>query len=147
MTLRKISAAMLLALAMLASAVSGPAASAAAVGTARLHRMVVDNAYAAEAGRAMPYTVVDARTRREYDAEHVFSAISVPTADFAGTAGLLPNDKDSPLVVYCGEERSACAQWVDKALSAGYSNVAVYADGFAAWEKDRMPVASTAGRR
>jgi rhodanese-related sulfurtransferase len=65
--------------------------------------MIVDNAYEIERGREKRFTVIDTRTKKEYDAAHIFSAISIPEKDFEKSMTLLPQDKSVILVVYCND--------------------------------------------
>ena len=112
------------------------------IDTARLHSMVVDNAYALEGGRNRPFMVIDARTREEYDKAHIFSAINIPEKDFGRSMDLLPKDKDVLLVVYCNDLKSeASRKWVDKAKTAGHTNIVIYSEGFQVWKEKSMPVA------
>ena len=112
------------------------------IDTARLHSLVMDNAYSLEAGRGTRHAIVDARTKENYNEAHIASTISIPEADFEKSSALLPNDKREPLVVY-GDDATdeSNGKWADKAAAAGYTNIVVYAEGFAAWEKNRMPAA------
>lgn len=110
------------------------------IDTDQLHAMVVDNAYLMEGGRARRFTVIDARTKEEYDEAHIFSAVSIPKDDFEKSMNRLPQDKGLPLVVYCnGDDFETCGKWVGKASSAGYTNVSIYSEGFAEWKEKKMP--------
>jgi len=110
---------------------------------AQLHSMIVDNAYSLEAGREKHYTVIDARTKEEYDEAHIFSAISVPVRDFEKLIDLLPKDRETLLVVYCNDTNfETSRKWADKATAAGYANIAVYSEVFSAWMKNNMPTVS-----
>ena len=126
-----------------ASAATSPAATdQGSIDTARLHAMIVDNAYRLEGGRAMPFIVFDARPRRDYDAAHIFSAVSSPADDFERNAALLPRDTGTQLVVYDNDGNDeASLAWARKAAARGYRNVIIYADGFPAWQAQGMPVA------
>ncbi len=118
-------------------AASGPRT----IDTAHLHRFVVDNAYRYEAGRERQTTIIDSRSREEYEQAHIFSAISVPTGEFERSKDLLPEDKGAPLVVYDNDpEPGTSRKWAEKAAALGYVNIAVYSDGFSAWKKNKMPV-------
>ena len=113
------------------------------IDTAQLHAMVVDNAYTLEGGRKKHFTIVDARTKEEFEQAHIFSAISIPEKDFEKSKALLPNDKSVLLIVY-GEDANLeiSRKWADKATAAGYTNIAVYSDGFSIWKKNKMPTVS-----
>ncbi len=104
--------------------------------------MVVDNAYKLEGGRQRSFTIVDARSKEAYAEAHVMSAISVPEAEFAARADLLPQDRSRLLVVYGdGAELGVAARWAERAIAAGYRNVAVCSEDFRRWKERSMPVA------
>jgi rhodanese-related sulfurtransferase len=112
------------------------------IDTAQLHSMVVDNAYRIEGGREKQFTVVDARSKQEYDEAHIFSAVSIPEGDFVKWQHLHPMSKDVLLVVYCDGTKSVTGiKWANMAAAAGYTNIAIYSEGFTAWKKKQMPVA------
>lgn len=112
------------------------------IDTSTLHSMIVDNAYRIEGGRDMNFTVIDARTKEEYDEAHIFSAISIPEKDFDKSVYLLPKDKSGLLVVYCNDrEIEKVKKWADKAAHAGYVNIAIYSEGFQVWRTNKMPIA------
>ncbi len=116
------------------------------IGTDQLHSLAVDNAYRLEGGKDTRFTIIDARTKKEYDSSHIFSAISIPENDFGSSKVLLPKDKGTLLVVYCdGADPTVCRKWAEKAETTGYANIAIYSEGFTAWEKKKMPVAPLAG--
>ncbi len=118
------------------------------IDTAQLHSMIVDNAYRLEGGREKQFTVVDARTKEEYDNAHIFSAISIPEKDFDKFRTLLPNDKGAQVVVYCMDtEPGTSTRWAGKAAALGYANIVIYSEGFSAWRAQRMPIAPLNGTR
>ena len=109
---------------------------------AQLHEMIVDNAYRLEGGREMQFTIIDARTKEEYDEAHIFGAINVPEKDFEKSMDLLPKDKGVLMVVYCSDMKSETGiKWAGKAAAAGYTNIAIYAEGFIVWKEKHMPIA------
>jgi rhodanese-related sulfurtransferase len=80
-------------------------------------------------------TLVDARPKRaKYDKGHIPTAISIPDTHFDKFKDQLPEDKDQLVVFYCGglhcklSHKSAA-----KAISLGYTNVKVFAEGYPAW--------------
>ena len=112
------------------------------IDTAQLHSMIVDNAYRLEGGREKQFTVIDARTKEEYDEAHIFSAISIPENDFEKSIHLLPKDKGMLLGVYCNTAKfETCGKWAGKAASAGYTNLSIYSEGFLVWKEKKMPIA------
>jgi rhodanese-related sulfurtransferase len=71
------------------------------------------------------------------------SAISIPENSFERGADLLPKDKATLLVVYANDAGSpAIGKWAAKAASVGFTNLAVYAEGFPVWKAKKMPVVS-----
>ncbi len=111
------------------------------IDTARLHSIVVNNVYSFEAGREQQFTVIDARSEEEYNEAHMVSANSMPVKDFEKLNRFLPKDKGAFIAVYDNDINSGAGmQWSDKAAAAGYTNVAVYSEGFQAWKKKQLPI-------
>jgi rhodanese-related sulfurtransferase len=79
-------------------------------------------------------TVIDSRPARKYDKGHVPVAINISDTLFNDHADLLPKDKSSLLIFYCGgltcplSHKSAF-----KAEALGYTNIQVYAAGYPDW--------------
>jgi rhodanese-related sulfurtransferase len=132
----------LLTLLLIVASIAFPASGFRMIDTEQLHSMMMDNAYRLEGGRACPYTIIDTRTKEDYDRAHIFSAISIPAYDFDNSKNLLPKDKGALLILY-GNDRdvTACRQWTGKAGAAGYTNIAIYSEGFMTWKEKGMPVA------
>ena len=79
--------------------------------------------------------IIDSRPKaKKYDKGHIPGALSIPASQFDKMNGLLPQDKHSLIVFYCGgyfcplSHKSAYA-----AMNIGYSNVKVFAAGYPAW--------------
>lgn len=85
-----------------------------------------------------PLMVVDARPKgRKYDAGHVPGAVSLPDSQFDKLAGILPADKATALVFYCGGFKCKLSDnSARKAMGLGYTNVTTYQAGFPAWKKE-----------
>ncbi len=116
------------------------------IDTAQLHSMIVDNAYKIEGGREKQFTVIDARTKEEYDEAHIFSSISIPENAFEKSINLLPKNRRILIVVYCNDKKlETSRKWADRAASAGYTNLFIYSDGFPVWKEKKMPVAPLQG--
>lgn len=116
------------------------------IDTAKVHSMVVNNAYELEAGREKQVIIIDARTKKEYDEAHIFSSISIPENDFEKSMNLIPRDKEMILIVYSNDAKSETSQkWAEKAAAAGYLNIVIYQEGFQIWKKNKMPIASLSG--
>lgn len=106
----------------------------AAVGTEGLQQMM-----AAEE----PVMIYDSRPKgRKYDAGHIPGAVSLPDSKFAELAGVLPADKATPLVFYCGGYICKLSDNSAKsAIAAGYTKVFTYPAGYPAWKKQVGQVA------
>ena len=129
-------------LTLLSASISQAGPDFKTIDTAQLHSLVMDNAYRLEGGRPQPFTIVDTRTREEYDEAHVLSAISIPVRDFETSIDLLPKGKNAFLVVYGnGPQFETSGKWAEKASAAGYANIVIYSEGFPVWKKNKMPVA------
>ena len=80
-------------------------------------------------------TIIDSRPKaRKYDKGHIPGAISIPERDFDKSAHLLPADKSTLLIFYCGGEQCKLShKSAFKAEKAGYKNIKVYASGYPDW--------------
>jgi len=87
-----------------------------------------------------PYVLIDSRPERPFAQGHIPGAINISDSKFEKMTDLLPKDKTTPLIFYCGgyicdlSEKSA-----KKAKALGYTNVRKYTDGYPAY------VAATGG--
>ncbi len=82
------------------------------------------------------FTLVDTRSKEEYEEAHIPGAISIPEKNFDDMKSILPVDKSSLLVLYCnGVKCGKSKRTAKKAEAAGYKNVLVYGDGFPVWEE------------
>jgi len=80
--------------------------------------------------------VVDARSAGEYQEVHIKNAVSIPLSNLEKDATLLPAAKDSKLVFYCnGVKCGKSGKAAKIALSSGFSDVSVYAEGMPVWEE------------
>jgi len=81
--------------------------------------------------------VVDSRPKRKkYDKGHIPTAISIPDSQFKKFQSQLPQDKNKPLVFYCGGFKCPLShKSASKAIALGYTNVKVFAAGYPAWKK------------
>jgi rhodanese-related sulfurtransferase len=90
------------------------------------------------------FTLVDARTKEEYDEAHIVKAINITEKGFEAQASQLPADRNALLVIYCNGVKCGKSKKVSaKAEAAGYTNILLYADGFPVWEEKALPI--TAG--
>ncbi len=79
--------------------------------------------------------IVDARpTARKYDLGHLPGAISIPDRKFDELAKMLPEDKSTLLIFYCGGLKCPLShKSAFKAEALGYTNAKVYAAGYPDW--------------
>lgn len=79
--------------------------------------------------------IVDARpAKRKYDKGHVSTAINIPYREFDKHVALLPEDKSTPLIFYCGGFKCTLSvKSAQKARELGYTDVKVYPAGYPAW--------------
>lgn len=81
--------------------------------------------------------LIDSRpAARRYDNGHIPTAINIPDSQFEKLAPtLLPTDKATPLIFYCGGfDCDLSHKSAFKAEALGYSNVKVYPAGMPDWE-------------
>lgn len=88
------------------------------------------------------FTVVDARTRVEYEESHIAGAINCPASQTLALLPKLVKDKSRELVFYCNGPKCTKSQKAARAaLAMGYRNVLEYNEGLPAWSKAALPVA------
>jgi rhodanese-related sulfurtransferase len=81
-------------------------------------------------------TLVDARTKEEYQEAHITGALSIPEKNFDESVSLLPADKNALLVFYCnGVKCGKSKKAAKKADVLGYRNILIYSEGFPVWEE------------
>lgn len=88
------------------------------------------------------YTVIDVRTKEEYDAGHIQGALNFDyyNDDFEEKIEAELKDKDKPYIVYCRSGmRSLYSAEILEEL--GYTNVTNMKGGFLAWQSAGKPVA------
>jgi rhodanese-related sulfurtransferase len=81
--------------------------------------------------------LIDSRPKkRKYDKGHIPGAISLPDTEFEQKSALLPEDKSTPLIFYCGGLKCKLSMKSSKkALAAGYTNVRYFPTGFPSWKE------------
>lgn len=79
--------------------------------------------------------IIDARPKRpKFDRGHIPGAISIPDRQFEDMTNLLPADKNTLLIYYCGGLKCKLShKSAKKAEKLGYTNVKVFAEGFPKW--------------
>jgi len=87
------------------------------------------------------FTLIDARTKEEYDEAHIIEAINVNEKGFEAQASQLPSDTNALLVIYCNGVKCGKSKKVAaKAEAAGYTNITLYNEGFPVWEEKGLPI-------
>lgn len=81
--------------------------------------------------------LIDSRPKkRKYDKGHIPGALSIPDKEFEQKLAMLPEDKSTPLIFYCGGLKCKLSMKSSKkALAAGYTNVRYFPAGFPSWKK------------
>ncbi len=79
--------------------------------------------------------IVDARpARKKYDKGHVPGAINIPNTFFDKQVDMLPADKETRLIFYCGGNKCPLSlKSATKAKALGYTNVMLFQAGYPAW--------------
>jgi rhodanese-related sulfurtransferase len=87
------------------------------------------------------FTVIDARTRVEFEESHIAGAINCPASQTQAQLPKLVKDRSRELIFYCnGPKCTKSQKSAHLALSLGYRNVLEYNEGLPAWSKARLPV-------
>ena len=80
------------------------------------------------------FTLIDTRPVEEYTLSHLPTALSIPTCEMNTFIDRLPEEKDQPLIFYCGWPGCIMGTRAsDAAVQAGYENVKVMTKGIAGW--------------
>lgn len=92
--------------------------------------------------------IVDSRPKkRKYDRGHIPGAASIPDTYFKKLTHMLPEQKDTLLIFYCGGVKCKLShKSAFKAEALGYTNIKVYADGFPDWKQKGEQVAVSVQR-
>lgn len=145
-------AAVLFAIATLAGCATGQAAApveASAAPAFEPFHDIVDMAFVQQ-HVSIPMTegvmLIDARPfKPKYIKGHIPMAVSIPHSQFDKMKGLLPDDKHSLLIFYCGGLKCKLShKSAMKAEKLGYTNVKVFAAGYPEWmsQKTHYPAVS-----
>ena len=90
------------------------------------------------------FTVVDARTRVEYEENHIAGAVNCPASQTQALLPKLVKDKSRELIFYCNGPKCTKSQKAARlALGLGYRKVLEYNEGLPAWSKASLPVAGS----
>ena len=83
--------------------------------------------------------ILDVRSRREYAAGHVPTALNIPYKELAGRLDQLGFEKSDEVVVYCQNGKRALL--AEKVLAqAGYTNVKSLQGQMRAWHGGGYPI-------
>ena len=86
--------------------------------------------------------LVDARGAQSYANGHIENAINIPCRGADETYSVLPADRNTQVVFYCGGPAcSASNKGATAAARLGYTNVAEYKGGYPEW-KSQQPAAA-----
>ncbi len=107
-----------------------------AIGIAHLERMM-------KGGE--PFTLLDVRSRSDYDREHIAGARSLPLDEIENkAAAMLKPDED--IIVYCDSFVCSASTSASKILGRlGYKNVRDYKGGIREWKQAGLPTESSYG--
>ena len=97
------------------------------------------NALAAKIQSGEAPTVIDVRTRWEYDKGHVPGAVHIPFWSIFWRTDELAVEPDEPIVVYCEHgPRAGIARFALR--NSGFTNVVYLQGHMAHWRKQGLPV-------
>lgn len=89
-----------------------------------------------------PFTLVDARTRVEYENEHIPGAVNVPAEQVEAKLAGVVADKSREVVFYCNGPACTKSHKAGRsAISAGFPHAVVYDEGMPAWKQASLAVA------
>lgn len=81
-----------------------------------------------------PPVIIDVRTREEYAAGHIDTAVNLPHDELERRLGEIPGSKSSEIVVYCRSgKRAKVAE--DILINKGYTNIKDMAGHWQEWNK------------
>lgn len=90
--------------------------------------------------------VIDAQGDGGFDRAHIAGALDFDIEDAAGQAASIALDHDTPIVLYCTDQRCLGSEFVGTQLvEAGYTDVRRFPGGVAEWADADLPV-DTSGR-
>ncbi len=90
--------------------------------------------------------LIDSRPAARYAEGHLPEAISIPMCKMKELTSLLPLDKDSLLVFYCGGPSCGMSPKNSAmAVQAGYTNVRTFVAGEPGWQKTGLPTYASYG--
>lgn len=104
-----------------------------------LYKNIVDAAFVAQYAK-IPIMdgalIVDSRPSRKYAKGHIVPSTNISNTQFDKSTHLLPEDKSTQLIFYCGGIKCPLShKSAAKAEALGYTNIGVYANGYPDWVK------------
>lgn len=82
------------------------------------------------------FMLIDTRTKEEYEDAHIMTAVNLTEKSFEHTAAEIIKDKNTLLIMYCSGVKCGKSKRTAKiAQKMGYTNLAIYNDGFPVWEE------------
>lgn len=92
------------------------------------------------------FVLIDARTELEYAESHIVNAINIPDKKLDKNIALLPQDKNSLLIIYCnGVKCGKSKRLAQKLEPLGFTNIRIYLDGIPVWEEKNLPLITGSG--
>lgn len=99
----------------------------------------VNTTQGAQLAQSPGILILDVRTPREYAAGHLPGAVLVPVTEMPSRLDELPQDLNTPLLVYCGSGPRARAA-ATMITARGYAKVHELEGGITAWQGEGRPV-------
>ncbi len=88
------------------------------------------------------FTLIDARSRVEFEEAHIDGALNIPTAAVRAQLPKLIKDRHRALIFYCNGPRCTKSRHAAQTAQAlGYGDVTEYNDGIPGWGKAGHPLA------
>ncbi len=116
-----------------------PAAADTQQQTAAQYKHIVDTEFVSQYAtvpKKDDVLIIDSRPARKYDKGHIVPAINISNSQFDKLTHLLPEDKSTLLIFYCGGLKCKLShKSAAKAEALGYTNIKVYAAGYPEWKK------------
>jgi len=84
-------------------------------------------------------TVLDIRSKKEWDTGRITGAMHIPLADLDRRIGELKLDKEKPVIVVCNLGQTAGAA-TKKLKAAGFTSAVRLSGGMTEWRGENMPV-------
>lgn len=91
--------------------------------------------------RKNKFVLIDARTEPEYAESHIADAVNIPDKKLDKNLALLPQDRNSLLIIYCnGVKCGKSKRLAQKLEPLGYTNIRIYLEGIPVWEERNLPL-------